>query len=71
MPQMQEDNLNLHFAKLNFLHFYPLEVVSCFRDPQLKISYICLIVDKTFANVGFQTLISLPLTVIWSVYNMD
>ena len=39
---------------LSEFNFYPLEVVSRYRDPQLqvgKITYICLIFNHTFSNI--------------------
>ena len=43
------------FAKLSPIHFHPLEVVSRYRDPQVKVgatTHICLIEDHKFANIG-------------------
>ena len=38
-------------VKLFYSNFHPLEVVSRYRDPQLKVTSICLIWDQTFANL--------------------
>ena len=43
--------------KLNNLNFHPLEVVSQYRDPQLKwlkIAHACWIRDKAFANIDVE-----------------
>ena len=44
-------------AKLIYLNFHPLEVVSRYRDPQLQVDEnylnICLIWNQTFANLYF------------------
>ena len=45
------DHCHAKCAKLNHSNFYPLEVVSGYRNPQLRVgenySYFC---DETFAN---------------------
>ena len=57
---------NPYPAKLIFLNFQPLKVVSRYRDAQPKVAknnYICLIWDKTFTNLFVQTVISFPTAV--------
>ena len=46
MPGQRRRWLNPYHAKLIYLNFHPLEIVSRYRDPQLqvmKITHICLI----------------------------
>ena len=48
-----DNDINSCPAKLVYLNFQPLEVVSRYRDPQpqwLKITHICLVWDQTFTN---------------------
>ena len=62
--------INPYPAKVIYLNFHPLEVVSRYRDTQLQVAenywYLCIICHQTFANIDVQTLISFPITLIWS-----
>ena len=58
-------------AQLIYLNFHPLEVVCRYRDPQLKITHICLIWAKILANLDVHTHISFPIKVIWSTKKTD
>ena len=46
-------------AKLFYLSFHLLDVVSRYRDPQHQ-------ADENFSNLDIKSLISFPMTVIWS-----
>ena len=65
---------NPYPAKLIYLNFQPLEAVSRNRDPQLQVgkNYWYLVnFIQTLTNMSFQTVISFPITVIWSTNKTD
>ena len=63
------NSLHLYFnpypAKLLYLNFHPLVVVSRYRDPQLQVA------EKIFPNNDAKTEISFPITVICSTNRHD
>ena len=62
-------------AKLSNLNFHPLEIMFRYCDPQLQVgenTYICLIRNRTLANLDVKTRILLQITVIiMCSYEMD
>ena len=48
------DKINPYSAKINYLNFHPLVVVSRYREPQLQVgenySYFCNLTTKKCAN---------------------
>ena len=63
---MKELYINHLSVELNNLDFHRLEVASTHNFKWVKITHICLIWDKTFANVDVQTHISFRILVIQS-----
>ena len=63
--------LRRYIENLIFIHLKLCLATASHNFKWVKITHICLIWDETFANLDVYTLISVPITVIWSANKSD
>ena len=62
--QLRINPFSAKLWKLSYFNFHPCEVVSRYRDPQIRMK-ICLIWHQTFANLDLDILIPNKYDLIW------